>query len=166
KTAACYGRIGVSTQELGTLATWLIDVLNAITGNLDREGGVLFAEPPADMVALATRAGQSGSFGRWERRGRGRPPLAREIPVAGLADEIETEGPGQVRALVLNAGNPVLSTPNGPRLDRALARLEHVVAIDFYVNETTRHAHVILPPTAPLERDHFDIAFGVVSARN
>src|SRR5262249_21130657 len=117
-------------------------------------------------VTGATRIGQRGSFGRWKSRVRGLPEFGGEIPVAGLADEIETEGPGQVRALVLNAGNPVLSTPNGPRLDRALARLEHGVAIDIYVNETTRHAHVILPPTPPLERDHFDLAFGVVSARN
>jgi anaerobic selenocysteine-containing dehydrogenase len=166
RTAACYGRIGTCTQELGTVATWLTEVLNVITGNLDREGGMLFPDPAVDLVAGAARVGQSGSFGRWKSRVRGLPEFGGEVPVAGFADEIETDGPGRIRGLLLHAGNPVLSSPNGVRLDAALAKLEHVVAIDIYLNETTRHAHVILPPTAPLERDHFDLAFGLLSARN
>jgi anaerobic selenocysteine-containing dehydrogenase len=164
--AVAYGRVGVSMQEFGGLASWLINVLNAVTGNLDRPGGAMFTRPAVDLVALADRIGQRGHFDRRRSRVRGLPEFGGEYPVAVLAEEIETEGAGQVRALVTLAGNPVLSTPNGGRLERALARLDFMVAVDFYLNETTRHAHLILPPTAALERDHYDLVFHALAVRN
>ncbi|HJL14007.1 MAG TPA: molybdopterin-dependent oxidoreductase [Sandaracinaceae bacterium LLY-WYZ-13_1] len=163
----CYGRVGVSTQRFGALCQWLVNAINLVTGHFDREGGAMFTSPAVDAVAAPFGLGVGrGSFGRWTSRVRGLPETGGELPVATLADEILTEGPGQVRALVTHAGNPVLSTPNGRRLDEALEGLEHVVAIDFYVNETTRHAHVILPPPSPLERWHYDVAFHVLAVRN
>jgi anaerobic selenocysteine-containing dehydrogenase len=164
--AVCYGRVGVSTQEFGGLACWLINVVNVLTGNLDREGGFMFPRPAADTVALASRLGQRGHFDKGRSRVRGLPEFGGEWPVSILAEEIETEGPGQIRGLVTIAGNPVLSTPNGARLDRALERLELMVAVDAYRNETTRHAHLILPPASPLERDHFDLVFHLLAVRN
>ncbi|MCA9713554.1 MAG: molybdopterin oxidoreductase family protein [Myxococcales bacterium] len=160
--AVCYGRLGVSTQSFGTLCHWLIGVLNAITGNLDRRGGALMTTPALDARAYTGR----GRRGRWRSRVRGLPEFGGELPVAALAEEILTEGDGQVRGLLTIAGNPVLSTPNGRQLERALERLEFMVSIDFYVNETTRHAHLILPPTTPLERDHFDVVFNALAIRN
>jgi anaerobic selenocysteine-containing dehydrogenase len=165
-SAVCYGRVGVSVQEYGTLATWLCDVLNLVTGNLDRPGGSMFTTPAADVVKLAARGGQTGTFARYRSRVRDLPEFSGEFPVATLADEIETPGPGQVRALITLAGNPVLSTPNGSRLDRALAGLDLQISIDPYLNETTRHAHYILPPTSPLEHEHFDLIFHVLAVRN
>jgi anaerobic selenocysteine-containing dehydrogenase len=137
-----------------------------VTGNLDRPGGAMFTLPPVDVVGAARRFGGAGHFGAWKSRVRGLPEFGGELPVAALAEEIDTPGPGQLRALVTSAGNPVLSTPNGERLDRALASLDFMVSVDFYVNETTRHAHVILPPTAALEHDHYDLAFHVLAIRN
>lgn len=166
KSAACYGRVGTSTQEFGTLASWLTDVLNIVTGNLDRAGGAMFTRPAADVVSGAARAGQQGTFARYRSRVRGLPEFGGELPVAVLAEEMETPGEGQIRALVTGAGNPVLSTPNGRRLDRALAKLEFMVSIDFYVNETTRHAHLILPPTFGLEHDQYELAFHLLAVRN
>jgi anaerobic selenocysteine-containing dehydrogenase len=162
-SAACYGRIGVSVQEFGGLCQWLINLLNLATGNLDRPGGAMFTRPAVDLVA---RRYGGGSFGRWRSRVRGLPEFAGELPVSALAEEILTPGEGQVRALVTAAGNPVLSTPNGGRLDEALGGLDFMLSIDFYLNETTRHAHLILPPTPPLERDHYDLAFHVLAVRN
>jgi anaerobic selenocysteine-containing dehydrogenase len=164
--AACYGRVGVSTQAFGGLAAWLIYAINIITGNLDAEGGIRFATPAADLVDILARNGSRGHFAKRRSRVRGLPEFSGEWPAAILAEEIETPGPGQIKALVTSAGNPVLSTPNGRRLDDALARLEFMVSIDLYLNETTRHAHVILPPTAPLEHDHFDLAFHALAVRN
>jgi anaerobic selenocysteine-containing dehydrogenase len=164
--AVAYGRVGVSTQEFGALSCWLINVLNVVTGNLDRPGGSLFPRPAVDLVALAGRIGLRGHFDKGRSRVRGLPEFGGEYPVAGLADEIETGGDGQVRAVVTLAGNPVLSTPNGTRLDRAFARLDFMASIDYYVNETTRHAHLILPPTAFLERDHYDLVFHMLAVRN
>jgi anaerobic selenocysteine-containing dehydrogenase len=164
--AVAYGRVGVSTQSFGGLCSWLVNVLNLVTGNLDRPGGALFARPAADVVALAARIGQRGSFARRRSRVRGLPEFGGELPVATLADELETPGEGQVRALVTVAGNPVLSGPNGSRLDRALQGLEFMVSVDFYLNETTRHAHLILPPTFALERDHYDLVFHALAVRN
>jgi anaerobic selenocysteine-containing dehydrogenase len=161
-SAVAYGRCGVSTQEFGALAHWLINVLNLVTGNLDRPGGAMFTHPAVDAVKRSRR----GSYGRWKSRVRGLPEFSGELPVAVLAEEILTPGPGQVRALVTSSGNPVLSTPNGAQLDRALAGLEFMVSVDFYLNETTRHAHLILPPTSPLEHDHYDLAFYLLSVRN
>lgn len=163
--AVCYGRVGVSMQEHGALAVWLITVLNAVTGRLDVRGGAMFTRPAVEVVRGAGGLG-APRRGRWHSRVRGLPEYAGELPVSTLAEEMEVPGNGQVRALVTHAGNPVLSTPNGRRLERALATLDFQVAIDFYVNETTRHAHVILPPTGPLERDHYDLVFNALAVRN
>jgi len=165
-TAVAYGRVGVSTQEFGALSCWLINVLNVVSGNLDRAGGAMFTRPAADVVTLANRLGQRGHFDRRRSRVRGLPEFGGELPVATLAEEIETPGEGQIRALVTSAGNPVLSTPDGARLARALGGLDFMVAIDFYLNETTRHAHLILPPSGPLERDHYDLVFQALAVRN
>jgi anaerobic selenocysteine-containing dehydrogenase len=166
ESAVCYGRIGVSTQEFGALCQWLINVLNVVTGNLDRPGGAMFTLPAFDPISAPESLAPRGSFGRWRSRVRNLPEFAGELPVAALAEEILTGGPGQVKALVTLAGNPVLSTPNGRELDRALASLEFMVAIDIYLNETTRHAHIILPSTSPLERGHYDLAFNLLAVRN
>lgn len=162
--AVCYGRIGVSTQAFGSLCHWAIQLLNIVTGNLDRPGGSMVTKPAVDVLA-ALRA-RPGSHGRWSSRVSGRPEVNGELPVAALAEEILTGGDGQVRALITIAGNPVLSTPNGRQLDQALSGLEFMVAIDFYINETTRHADLILPPTAPLEHDHYDLVFNLLAVRN
>jgi len=161
--ALVYGRVGACTQEFGGLVLWLIYCLNAVTRHLDDEGGMMFAEPAVDL----TRAyGSKGHYGRFHSRVRGLPEFGNELPVATLADEILTAGPGQVRALLTFAGNPVLSTPNGRQLDRALEGLEFMVSVDPYLNETTRHAHLILPPASPLERSHYDIALSGFAVRN
>ncbi len=162
--AAAYGRMGVSTQARGTLCQWLIQLLNIATGNLDREGGAMFTRPAVDLIDNPTS--KPGSFGRWKSRVRGLPEFGGELPVAALAEEILTPGEGQVRALITVAGNPVLSTPNGAQLDRALDSLAFMVSVDFYLNETTRHADVILPPTCTLEHDHYDLIFHAFAVRN
>jgi len=161
--ALVYGRVGACTQEFGGLTLWLIYCLNAVTGHLDREGGMMFAEPAVDL----TRAyGSRGHYGKFRSRVRNLPEFSNELPVAALAEEITTPGQGQVRALLTFAGNPVLSTPNGGRLDAALAQLDFMVSVDIYLNETSRHAHLILPPTSPLERSHYDIALSGFAVRN
>jgi anaerobic selenocysteine-containing dehydrogenase len=166
ESAVCYGRIGVSTQEFGGVCQWLINVLNMVTGNLDRAGGAMFTLPAFDPITAPESLAPRGSYARWHSRVRKLPEFAGELPVVTLAEEILTEGPGQIKALVTSAGNPVLSTPNGRELDRALSSLEFMVSIDPYINETTRHAHIILPPTSPLERGHYDIAFHILAVRN
>ncbi len=166
ESAVCYGRIGVSTQEFGGVCQWLINVLNTVTGNLDREGGAMFTLPAFDPITAPESVAPRGSFGRWRSRVRNLPEFAGELPVAALAEEILTEGPDQIKGLVTHAGNPVLSTPNGRELERALASLDFMVAIDFYINETTRHADIILPPTSSLERGHYDVAFHLLAVRN
>ncbi|HEU4837014.1 MAG TPA: molybdopterin-dependent oxidoreductase [Pyrinomonadaceae bacterium] len=166
ESAVCYGRIGLSTQEFGGVCQWLINVLNIVTGNFDRPGGAMFTLPAFDPLSAPQSLAPRGSFARWHSRVRKLPEFAGELPVAALAEEILTEGDGQVKAFVTLAGNPVLSTPNGRELDRALASLEFMVSIDCYINETTRHAHIILPPTSPLERGHYDIAFNLLAVRN
>lgn len=163
--AVLYGRVGISTQEFGSLCTWLVVAINALTGHLDTEGGFMITSPAVDMVALTARRA-SGSFAAHHSRVRGLPEFNDELPVAVLSEEIETPGPGQIRALLTAAGNPVLSTPNGRRLERALGQLDFMVAIDFYLNETTRFADVILPPTAHLERSHYDLFFPMLAVRN
>jgi len=163
--AVCYGRVGVSTQDFGTLCSWLINLINIVTGNLDREGGAMFPQPAIDPLTLGA-AFSRGHFATFKSRVRGLPEFGGELPVATLAEEIDTAGKGQIRALVTSAGNPVLSTPNGARLERALPTLDFMVSIDFYLNETTRHAHIILPPSGPLEHDHYDLAFHVLAVRN
>jgi anaerobic selenocysteine-containing dehydrogenase len=166
--AACYGRIGTTCQRFGTVASWAVDVLNVLSGNLDRPGGAMFARPAAARGFNRAGSGRRGPprFGRWRTRVRQLPEMFGELPTAALADEIEAPGPGRVRALVTVAGNPALSAPNGARLGRALAGLDAMVSVDFYLNETTRHAHVILPPPPPLERDTYDLALYHFAVRN
>jgi anaerobic selenocysteine-containing dehydrogenase len=166
ESAVCYGRIGLSTQEFGGVCQWLINVLNIVTGNLDRPGGAMFTLPAFDPVSAPESLAARGSFARFHSRVRKLPEFSGELPVVALAEEILTEGDGQVKAFVTLAGNPVLSTPNGRELDRALASLDFMVSIDCYINETTRHAHIILPPTSPLERGHYDLAFHLLAVRN
>ncbi|MGH3346688.1 MAG: molybdopterin-dependent oxidoreductase [Nocardioides sp.] len=162
--AAVYGRIGLSTQGFGSVCQWAVACLNALTGNLDREGGVLFTEPAIDFVTTGLIG--RGHFDLYRSRVRGAPEYGGELPVSVMAEEIETTGEGQVRALLTVAGNPVLSTPDGKRLGAALETLDFMAAVDIYLNETTRHADVILPPTTILERDHYDIAFHGLAVRN
>jgi anaerobic selenocysteine-containing dehydrogenase len=160
--AACYGRVGVSTQQFGAICQWAIQVLNIITGNLDRPGGTMFPRPAVNALLGLGR----GHIGAWKSRVRGLPEFGGELPVSTMAEEILTPGAGQIRAMVTVAGNPVLSTPNGRKLDEALGTLDFMVAVDPYINETTRHADVILPPAPPLERDHYDVIFHQLAVRN
>lgn len=160
--AVCYGRMGVSTQAFGTLCQWLVQLINLVTGNLDRVGGALCTEPAVDLVETTS----GGHFAAWHSRVSQLPEYGGELPVAALAEEMLEPGDGQVRALVTVAGNPVLSTPNGRKLEQALDGLEFMLSVDFYINETTRYADVILPPTAPLEHDHYDATFNLLAVRN
>jgi anaerobic selenocysteine-containing dehydrogenase len=160
--AVCYGRMGVSTQAFGTLCHWLVQLINLVTGNLDRVGGALCTTPAVDLVASTG----GGHFNRWQSRVSGRPEYGGELPVSALAEEMLTEGEGQIRALVTVAGNPVLSTPNGRQLEQALDSLEFMVSIDLYINETTRYADLILPSTSALENDHYDTTFNMFAVRN
>jgi anaerobic selenocysteine-containing dehydrogenase len=162
--AVAYGRIGISTQPYGGLCQWLVNALNAITGNLDEPGGMMWPRPAFDLLQQAERGAQH--HGRWRSRVRNLPEFDGEFPVATMADEMLAPGNGQVRAFVSVAGNPVLSTPNGAKLDEALGELEFMVSIDPYVNETTRHATVILPPATGLEVDHYDVIFHHFAVRN
>ncbi len=166
KTAVCYGRIGVSTQTFGAICQWLINVLNIVTGNLDRPGGAMFTSPAIDVVQQLANEGRFGYFAKSASRVRGLPKFGGELPVSALAEEILTEGDGQIKALITSAGNPVLSTPNGTQLERALSQLEFMVSIDIYINETTRHADIILPPATGLETDHYDLSFHLLAVRN
>lgn len=165
-SAVVYGRMGISTQAFGGATNWLINVLNIITGRLDQPGGAMFTDPAIDLAGLAQLFGQTGTFNTRKSRVRGLPEFGGEFPAATLADEILTPGDGQIKALVTCAGNPVLSTPNGRKLDEALGSLDFMVSVDFYLNETTRHADIILPPTGPLEHGHYDLIFNTVSVRN
>ncbi len=162
RSAVCYGRVGACTQRHGGVVGWLLVAINAVTGNLDRPGGAMFPQPAVDGRRLVS----PGHFGKWHSRVRQLPEFSGELPAATLAEEIDTPGPGQIRALVTLAGNPVLSLPHGPRLERALANLDFMVSIDLYKNETTRHAHLILPTSFGLERDHYDLVFYGFSVRN
>ncbi|WP_393056306.1 molybdopterin-dependent oxidoreductase [Streptomyces sp. LN549] len=166
-TAAVYGRIGSCTVEHGTLASWLVDVLNVLTGNLDRPGGALF---PLSATARAPRPAAPGkgfALGRWASRVSGHPEAKGELPISALAEEIGTPGEGRIRALIVLAANPVLSAPDGDRLDAALADgLDFMVSVDPYLNETSRHADVVLPPPPPSQSGHFDFAFNTLAVRN
>ncbi|WP_237111817.1 molybdopterin-dependent oxidoreductase [Nocardioides sp. WS12] len=162
--AAAYGRIGVSTQEFGTLCQWAVQLLNLVTGNLDQVGGVMLTNPAIDVVGRGLIG--RGHHDRFRSRVRQAPEFGGELPVSVLREEIDTPGDGQVRALLTIAGNPVLSTPDGAALDRSISGLDFYVAVDIYVNETTRHADVILPPTTLLERDHYDLVFHAFAVRN
>ncbi len=166
--AAVYARIGTCTQEYGTLCSWLVDVLNTLTGNLDAPGGAMFAKSAAFASNTAGKSGigKGVSTGRHHARVSGAPEVYGELPITCMAEEIETAGDGQVRALFTVATNPVLSSPNGPRLAKALDALDFMVSMDIYINETTRHADVILPGVSPLEDFHYDVAFPQLSWRN
>ncbi|MGI9592829.1 MAG: molybdopterin dinucleotide binding domain-containing protein, partial [Myxococcota bacterium] len=166
--AACYGRIGTCTQEFGTLASWLVDVVNAVTGNLDRPGGSLFPRPATGQGERHLWNGLAPQHGRWRSVARGFPEFEGQLPVACFAEELEAESAGEerARALVTICGNPVLSSPNGARLARALEQLDFMVSIDIYRNETTRHADVILPTTSQLEHANYDFLFQGTSVRN
>jgi anaerobic selenocysteine-containing dehydrogenase len=163
-SAVVYSRIGVSAGPWGTVCQWAVTCLNVLSGNLDRPGGAMFTTPAIDAVGTGLIG--RGHFDAWRSRVRGLPETAGELPVSALREEIETPGDGQVRALLTVAGNPVLSTPDGARLDGALQGLDFMAAVDIYVNETTRHADVILPPTTALERDHYDLVFHLLAVRN
>ena len=166
--AAVHGRIGTCTQEFGTITSWLVDVLNALTGNLDKPGGAMWAKAAAGGVTTrgTPRFGRGVKLGRRRSRVRGLPESLGELPVACLAEEMDTPGEGQVRALVCLAGNPAVSTPNSERLTAALAGLDALVCVDLYVSETARHAHVVLPAESPLTRSHYDLPFYQFSLRN
>ena len=165
-SAALYGRVGVCTQEHGGAAAWLIYALALLTGNLDRPGGMMFTHPAVDVVGLAKKAREAGHFAVWRSRVSDLPEFSGELPVSAMAEEIETPGDKQVRALITMAGNPVLSAPNGRRIERALGGLDTMISIDMYLNETTRHAHIVLPATGPLERDHYGLVFQALAVRN
>ncbi|RNL79794.1 molybdopterin-dependent oxidoreductase [Nocardioides marmorisolisilvae] len=164
ESAAAYGRMGLSTQGFGSLCQWAINLLNMLTGNLDREGGALFSEPAIDVLTNGLLG--KGHYDAWRSRVRGAPEFGGELPVAVFSEEIETPGEGQIKAVLTIAGNPVLSTPDGRRLSKAFETLDFMASVDIYLNETTRHANVILPPTSHLERDHYDLALLLFNTRN
>ena len=164
--ACVYGRIGTSTVRFGTITSWLVDVVNLLTGNLDRPGGAMFPISPIASAPRPPRPGRGFSTGRWSTRVSGHPEVCSELPTAVLPEEIETPGDGQIRALLTIAGNPVLSAPDGERLSAALDRLDFMVSIDPYLNETTRHADVILPPPPPSYTPHFDILLSTVAVHS
>jgi anaerobic selenocysteine-containing dehydrogenase len=162
--AVVYGRMGLSTQVHGVVCQWAIQVINLLTGNIDREGGSLITSPAVDLVKLGLM--KPGHFDAWRSRVRGAPEFGGELPSSVMAEEMLTPGEGRIRAFVTSCGNPALSTPNGRQLEQALAGLDFMVSIDFYLNETTRHAHVILPPTCGVEHDHYDLVFLHFAIRN
>jgi anaerobic selenocysteine-containing dehydrogenase len=162
ESAAVYGRIGTHTAEFGTIASWMVDALNVLTGNLDRDGGAMFPQAAHEQP----RQRRGFTVGRWQTRVRRIPEVRGELPVSAMAEEILEPGEGRIRALFTIAGNPVLSTPSSDRLDAALAGLDFMVSVDIYLNETTRHADVILPGASPLRRPHYDFAFNQLAVRN
>jgi anaerobic selenocysteine-containing dehydrogenase len=167
-SAAVYGRIGTCNQEFGTLASWLVDVVNILTGNFDRPGGLMFGNPIAWGVSSLPDPQWAGgvSFGRFRSRVRGVPEVLGQFPLSCLAEEIATPGDGSIRGLVTIAGNPVLSAPDSARLDAALPGLECMISVDNALNETTRHAHVILPGHSALEQAHFDDLISIWAVRS
>ncbi|MFI8488728.1 molybdopterin-dependent oxidoreductase [Streptomyces rubrogriseus] len=168
RTAAVYGRIGSCTVPHGTLASWLVDVLNILTGNLDRPGGALFPQAATDRTPRPAGPGRGFALGRWRSRVSGHPEAKGELPLSALAEEIDTatDAGEPVRALLTVAANPVLSAPDGDRLDKALDSLDFMVSVDPYLNETSRHAHVVLPPPPPAQSPHHDFAFNTLAVRN
>jgi anaerobic selenocysteine-containing dehydrogenase len=165
-SAVCYSRMGASTQLFGGLCQWLTNVLNIISGNFDRAGGAMFTQPAFDVLKITNKKGKLESYGRYRSRVRNLPYYNSEFPVSTLADEILTEGDGQIKAMICIAGNPVLSSPNGERLASALSKLDFMVSVDIYLNETSRHADIILPVATGLEIPHFDIFFNIFSVKN
>lgn len=165
-TAACYGRLGTCTQRFGTLTSWAVDVLNVVSGNLDRVGGSMFAHSAAPFPNPSSSAENVAPYGRWHTRVRGLPEVGGQVPAAALAEEIEGDGGERLRGLYVHMGNPVLSIPNGERLDSALDSLDFLVCHDLYLNETSRHADVVLPSTSPIERANADVFFYPMAVRN
>jgi anaerobic selenocysteine-containing dehydrogenase len=161
-SAVCYGRMGVSVQEFGLLSQYLIMVINIITGRLDVEGGLMFPKPAVDVVANTGPGYLAKRFSRVNKL----PDFNGDYPCVAMADEILTEGEGQLKGFINVAGNPVISTPNGAKLDKALSQLEFMVSVDYYINETSRHANIILPSVSPLERDHYDVTFNGFAVHN
>ena len=166
KTAVCYGRMGVSTQEYGGICQWLINVLNIVTNNMDKVGGAMFTKPAIDLVFMTGMQGKVGNFDRYRSRVHDLPEYSGELPVATLADEMITEGEGQIKMFICTAGNPVLSAPNGKKLEKALDKLDFMVSIDIYLNETSKYANIILPSTNGLETVHYDLVFHQLAIRN
>ncbi len=165
ESAACYGRLGTCVQEFGTLASWGCDLLNVLTGNLDRPGGVMFTTPAAPLDSLLPRD-KGFEIGRWRSRVSGQPEVGGLIPSSTMAEEMLTPGEGQVRAMILLMTNPLRSAANSAQLERAFSRLDFLVAVDFYINETTRHAHLILPTPAPSELAGYELGLYLLSVRN
>lgn len=175
-SAVCYGRMGVSVQQYGGLCQWLINVLNIISGNFDRPGGAMFTSPAVDLPAILAARGSRGHFDRYRSRVRGLPEFGGEFPVAALAEEILTQadnsngetpiGESQIKAMLTVAGNPIVATPNSKQLDKAFESLEFMVSVDGFINATTRHADIILPPVSHLQRDHYDLIFNNFAVRN
>ena len=163
-SAVLYARIGVSTHEFGSLVMWLVNLFNILTGNFDSEGGVLFTKPAIDLIG--DKRVPKKQFARYHSRVKQYPETVSEFPVATLADEILTSGKGQIKAMIVAAGNPLLSTPNNSKLTKAFEQLDFMLSIDFYINETSKHADIILPPPTPLERDHYDLVFNHLAVRN
>ena len=164
--AAVYGRIGAHTVEFGTATAWMCAVLNLLTGNFDRPGGVMTSSPIAASIDDGEPGGRGYRVGRWKSRVGSHPEINGEFPAASLADEMETPGPGQIRAALSVAANPVRSYPNSERLDRAFGELDFYVAFDIYVNETSRHADVILPAPSALEEPTYEFTFMVNAIRS
>ncbi len=162
--ATCYGRMGISVQEFGGLCQWALQLLNIVAGNMDQEGGMRITSPA--FAAVHPKAGGKGNFNRRQSRVSGLPEFGGEFPAIAMAEEILTPGEGQIHAMATIAGNPIASSAQADELEEAFARLDFYVAFDFYINETTCHADIILPPTSPLEHDHFDIAFHRLAVRN
>ncbi|MFT6898216.1 MAG: anaerobic selenocysteine-containing dehydrogenase [Paraglaciecola sp.] len=162
QSAVCYGRMGASVQAFGTLTQYLIMLFNMLSGNLDKPGGMMFTQPAADLLPHSGR----GSVGKYHSRVRNLPAFGGEYPVSALAEEIQTPGAGQIKAMVIAGGNPILTTPNGLQLDQAFEGLDFMVAVDFYITESSRHANIILPPVTSLERDHYDVIFHNFAVRN
>ena len=162
ESAVCYGRMGVSVQAFGLLSQYLIMVMNIVTGRLDEAGGLMFPKPAVDVV---NNSGP-GYLGKRHSRVNNLPDFNGDYPVVAMADEMLVEGEGQLKGFMTVAGNPVLSTPNGEKLDTALANLDFMVSLDYFINETSRHAHIILPPVSPLERDHYDVTFNNFAVHN
>src|SRR5262249_6703545 len=165
ESAACYGRLGTCVQEFGTLASWGCDLVNVLTGNLDRPGGVMFTTPACPIDAGLPK-GKGFEIGRWKSRGGGQPEVQGMVPSSTMAEEMLTPGDGQVRAMILLMTNPLRSAANSTELEKAFAGLDFLVAIDFYINETTRHAHLILPTPSPAEQANYEIGLYLLSVRN
>ena len=164
ESAILYARIGVSTHEFGSVVNWLVNVFNILTGNLDSAGGMMFTTPAIDLVGF--KKPKTKKFARYHTRVSGYPETVGEFPVAALAEEILTNGEKQIKAMIVAAGNPLLSTPNNTQLTKAFEQLDFMLSIDFYINETSKHADIILPPPTPLERPHYDLVFNHLAVRN